>query len=123
MVEAVVPVTTAVVGVGGAVNVRAGGALGVFVWNFPRVVRGVYTELVGRRRVTLVEPRVCGRCGRVMLLRAKHVRYARVVPQPRAELALILSCPACRAEGALLDGPDAHVALRQGLTYLALTPC
>src|SRR5260370_34028728 len=56
-----------------------------------------------------------------MPLRAKHVRYARVVPQQHAELALILSCPACRAEGALLDGPDAHVALRQGLTYLALT--
>jgi hypothetical protein len=56
-----------------------------------------------------------------MLLRAKHVRYARVVPQQHAEVALILSCPACHAEGAMLDGPDAHVALRQGLTYLALT--
>jgi hypothetical protein len=119
--KVMVPVTIAAVGLAVAVNVQTGGSLGVFVWNFPRLVRGVYTELVGRRRVTLVEPPVCERCGRVMLLRAKHVRYARVVPQPHAELALILSCPACRAEGALLDGPDAHVALRQGLTYLALT--
>ncbi len=116
-----VPVTIAAVGLAVAVNVQTGGSLGVFVWNFPRLVRGVYTELVGRRRVALVEPPACERCGRVMLLRAKHVRYARVVPQRHAEMALILSCPACHAEGAMLDGPAAQAALRQGLTYLALT--
>jgi hypothetical protein len=119
--KVMVPVTIAAVGLAVAVNIQTGGSLGMFVWNFPRLVRGVYTEVVGRRRVTLVEPPVCERCGRVMLLRAKHVRYARVVPQQHAEVALIPSCPACHAEGAMLDGPDAHVALRQGLTYLALT--
>jgi hypothetical protein len=116
-----VPVTVAAVGLAVAVNVQTGGSLGVFVWNFPRLVRGVYTEMVGRRRVALVEPPVCERCGRVMLLRAKHVRYARVVPEQQADVALILSCPACHAEGTMLSGRDAHVALRQGLTYLALT--
>jgi hypothetical protein len=119
--KVMVPVTIAAVGLAVAVNVQTGGSLGVFVWNFPRLLRGVYTELVGRRRVALVEPPACERCGRVMLLRAKHVRYARVVPQPHAEVALILSCPACRAGGAMLGGAEAHVALRQGPTYLALT--
>lgn len=117
----VVPVTIAAVGLAVAVNVQTGGSLGVFVWNFPRLVRGVYTEMVGRRRVALVEPPVCERCGRVMLLRAKHVRYARVVPEQQADVALILSCPACHAEGTMLSGSDAQVALRRGLTYLALT--
>ena len=116
-----VPVTIAAVGLAVAVNVQTGGSLGVFVWNFPRLVRGVYTEMVGRRRVALVEPPVCERCGRVMRLRAKHVRYARVVPEHQADVALILSCPACHAEGTMLSGSDAQVALRQGLTYLALT--
>jgi hypothetical protein len=119
--KVMVPVTIAAVGLAVAVNVQTGGSLGVFIWNFPRLMRGVYTELVGRRRVALVEPPTCERCGRVMLLRAKHVRYARVVSEQHADVALILSCPVCRAEGAMLGGPDAHVALRQGLTYLALT--
>jgi hypothetical protein len=48
------------------------------------------------------------------------VAYARVVRQAQADLALILSCPTCRTEGAMLVGRDAHAALRQGLTYLAL---
>jgi hypothetical protein len=117
--KVMVPVTIGAIGLAVAVNVQTGGSLGVFVWNFPRLVRGVYTELVGRRRVALAEPPACERCGRVMVLRANHVRYARVVPQ-HADVALILSCPACHAEGAMLSGPDAHVALRQGLTYLAL---
>jgi hypothetical protein len=119
--KVMVPVTIVTVGLAVAVNVQTGGSLGVFVWNFPRLLRGVYTELVGRRPVTLAEPPVCERCGRVMLLRAKHVRYARVVRQQQADVALILSCPVCHGEGAMLGGPDAHVALRQGLTYLALT--
>src|SRR2546427_894389 len=80
----------------------------------------MYRGMVGRRRIGLVEPPICERCGTVLQLRARHVAYARVVRQTQADLALLLSCPTCRSEGALLIGPDAHAALRQGLTYLAL---
>ena len=53
-----------------------------------------------------------------MQLRARHVQRARLVPQARADLALLVLCPVCDREGALLSGPDAAQALRQGLTYL-----
>jgi hypothetical protein len=116
----VLPVTVAAVGLAVAVNVAAGGSVGVFVWNMPTIARTMYTGMVGRRRVHLVEPVICERCGTVLQLRAKHVAYARVVGQAQADVALILSCPACRAEGAMLVGRDAQAALRQGLTYLAI---
>src|SRR5437773_1916934 len=116
----VVPVTVAAVGLAVAVNVAAGGSVGVFVWNVPNVARAMYRGMVGRRRIGLVEPPICERCGTVLQLRARHVAYARVVRQTQADLALLLSCPTCRSEGALLIGPDAQAALRQGLTYLAL---
>src|SRR2546425_11924811 len=80
----------------------------------------MYTGIMGRRRVSLVAPPICERCGSVLLLQAKHVAYARVVRHAHADVALILSCPTCRTEGAMLVGPDAQAALRQGLTYLAL---
>jgi hypothetical protein len=116
----VVPVTVAAVGLAVAVNVTAGGSMGVFVWNMPNLARRLYTGMVGRRRVSLAEPPICERCGTVLQLRAKHVAYARVVGQARSDLALLLSCPACRAEGAMLVGREAQLALRQGLTYLAI---
>src|SRR5881628_2341922 len=55
-----------------------------------------------------------------MRLRAKHMAHARIVPDGTAGLGLVLSCPDCRSEGALLVGADAQAALRQGLTYLGL---
>ncbi len=116
----VVPMTVATVGLAVAVNVAAGGSLGVFVWNVPNIARAMYKGMVGRRRIGLVEPPICERCGGVMNLRARHVAHARVVREAQADVALLLSCPNCHAEGALLVGPDAHAALRQGLTYLAL---
>lgn len=116
----VVPVTVAAVGIAVAVNVTAGGSLGVFVWNMPNMARALYTGLVGRRSVALAEPPICERCGTVLHLRARHVRYARVVAQGQSDIALILSCPNCHGEGAMLVGRDAQLALRQGLTYLAL---
>lgn len=116
----VVPLTVATVGLAVAVNVAAGGSVGVFVWNMPNIARAMYTGIVGRRRVGLAEPPICERCGAVMNLQAKHVPHARVVSQRQADLALILSCPKCRSEGAMLVGADAHAALRLGLTYLAL---
>ncbi|PYP35420.1 MAG: hypothetical protein DMD46_13100 [Gemmatimonadetes bacterium] len=116
----VLPVTVAAVGLAVAVNVAAGGSVGVFVWNMPNIARMLYTGMVGRRRVTLVEPPICERCGTVLQLRAKHVAYARVVRQTQQDVGLILSCPSCHTEGAMLVGHEAEAALRQGLTYLAL---
>jgi len=119
--KVVVPLTVATVGLAVAVNVAAGGSVGVFVWNMPRIARWMYTRIVGRRAVGLIEPPICERCGTVMRLRARHMAHARVVPDSKADLGLVLSCPSCHAEGALLVGPEAQAALRQGLTYLALT--
>jgi hypothetical protein len=103
-----------------AVNVTAGGSLGVFVWNVPNMARALYTRMVGRRLVGVAEPPICERCGTVLHLRARHVAYARMVGQAQADIALIVSCPNCHGEGAMLVGGDAQLALRQGLTYLAL---
>jgi len=115
-----VPLTVATVGLAVAVNVAAGGSVGVFVWNMPNIAKAMYTGIIGRRAVGLIEPPICERCGSVMQLKAKHVAHARVVPDTKAGLGLVLSCPSCRSEGAMLVGADAHAALRQGLTYLAL---
>ena len=120
-VKVVVPLTVAAVAVGIAANVAAGGSLGVFVWNFGRLADGAYVALVGNRRVTLVEPPICAHCSSVMQLRARHVQRARLVPESHADLALLVLCPTCDREGALLTGPDAAQALRQGLTYLNAT--
>lgn len=119
--KVVVPLSLAAIAVGIAANVAAGGSLGVFVWNFHTLADGVYVALVGNRKVHLEEPPICAHCGSVMQLRAKHVQHARLIPETRADLALVVSCPACRHEGALLVGTAAAQALRQGLTYLNAT--
>jgi hypothetical protein len=49
------------------------------------------------------------------------VQHARLVSQTHADIALLVSCPHCRREGASLTGDDAARALRQGLTYLNAT--
>ena len=114
----VVPLTVAAVGLVIAVNVAAGGSFGFLAWNFARVADGAYVALVGNRRVTLTEPPICAACGSVMQLRARHLKHGRLVKETHAELALLVRCPSCGAEGALLTGPDAAQALRRGLTYL-----
>src|SRR4029077_1622905 len=116
----VLPFPLAAVGLAVAVNVTAGGSLGVFVWNVPRGAQWLYTRMIGRRSVSVAEPPICERCGSVLQVRARHIAYARVVRQAQSDIALILSCPNCHAEGAMLVGRDAQMALRQGLTYLAL---
>jgi len=116
----VVPMTVAAVGLAVAVNVAAGGSVGVFVWNTPRLVKRIYVEMVGRRKIVLVEPPICERCGRVMLLRARHLERARVTTTAREGMALLLTCPSCGAEGTMLTGADAQFALRRGLTFLNL---
>jgi len=119
--KVVLPLTVVAVGLGIAANVAAGGGLGVFVWNLHNVVDQVYIGMVGRRKVALSEPPICAHCGTLMQLRAKHVQHARVVPDAHAEVAVLLSCPSCRREGAQLTGADAVQVLRQGLTYLNVT--
>jgi hypothetical protein len=119
--KVVIPLSLAAVGLGVVANVALGGGLGVVVWNLHNFTEQIYVTIVGRRPVTLVEPPACDRCGAVMLLRAKHVQHARLIAEARADLALLVSCPACHHEGALLTGDDAAQVLRQGLTYLNAT--
>lgn len=116
--KVVVPAGIAIVGLAVAVNVAAGGSLGVLVWNLPNMADAIYMSMVGNRRVLLTDQPVCERCGAAMELRARHVQFARVVPEAGTDLAVILSCPRCHREGALVTGPDAAQVLRQGLTYL-----
>jgi hypothetical protein len=119
--KVVVPLTVAAVGLGIAANVAAGGGLGVLVWNLHHLVDRVYIGIVGNRKVLLTEPPICASCGSLMQLRARHVQHARVVPDAHAEIAVVLSCPQCRRDGAQLTGVDAVQVLRQGLTYLNVT--
>jgi len=118
--KVVVPLTIAAIGMGIAANVAAGGGFGVVVWNIHRVADWIYLRMVGGRKVPLVESPICERCGSLMQLRARHIQHARVVPDQHADMAVVLSCPRCRGEGAQLTGNDAIQVLRQGLTYLNL---
>ena len=119
--KVVVPLTVAAIGLGIAANVAAGGGFGVVVWNIHRIADGIYLRIVGGRKVGLVEAPICAHCGTLMELRARHVQHARVVPDRHADMAVVLSCPRCRQEGAQLTGTDAIQVLRQGLTYLNLS--
>ncbi|MFN2571032.1 MAG: hypothetical protein ABR537_05390 [Gemmatimonadales bacterium] len=118
--KVVVPLTVAAIGLGIAANVAAGGGFGVIVWNIHRVADWMYLRMVGRRKVTMVEPPLCAHCGSVMQLRARHVQHARMVPDRHADMVVLVSCPRCHREGAQLTGGDAIHVLRQGLTYLNL---
>jgi hypothetical protein len=118
--KVVVPLTIAAIGLGIAANVAAGGGFGVIVWNIHRAVDWVYLRIVGSRRVSLTESPICAHCGSVMQLRARHMQHARVVPDTHADMAVVLSCPSCHADGAQLSGIEAVQVLRQGLTYLNL---
>src|SRR3989441_6939907 len=71
----------------------------------PNFARMMYTGIIGRRRVSLVEPPICERCGSVLLLQAKHVAYARVVRHAHADVALILRS-------------EEHTSELQSLAYL-----
>lgn len=116
----VVPLTLAAVGLGIAANVAAGGSFGFLVWQFGGRADQIYLWMVGRRRVELTEPPICEHCGSLLTLQAKHVQHARVVSDARHDLAVLLTCPRCHSEAALLAGPDAQTALRLGLAYLNL---
>jgi len=118
--KVVVPLTVAAIGLGIAANVAAGGGFGVVVWNVHRLADRFYVWLVGGRKVQLLEPPICAHCGTLMQLRARHVQYARIVPDRHAEMAVLLSCSKCRHEATQLTGTDAIQVLRQGLTYMNL---
>ena len=117
--KVVVPVAIAAVGATIALNVAAGGSVGGILWQLPRMGDSIYVWSVGRRKVN-VEPPVCGHCGAIMVLRARHVQDARFTRTVHQDIALILQCPTCEHPGALLEGPDAEHALRSGLTYVNL---
>ncbi len=117
--KVVVPVSIAVVGLSVAVNLAAGGSMGVFIGQVPNIANTIYTGMVGYRKVP-IEPPICAHCGKVMVLRSRHVTDARLQHTTRADLALLLRCPRCKNEGALLEGADAETALRSGLTFLNL---
>lgn len=118
--KVVVPLTVAAIGLGIAANVAAGGGFGVVVWNIHRIADGIYLRIVGGRKVNLLESPICASCGSLMELRARHIQHARVVPDSHADMAVVLSCPRCKREGAQVTGHDATQVLRQGLTYLNL---
>ena len=117
----IVPLTVAAMGAAVAVNVAAGGSVGVFVWQIPNLARSAYIGIVGWRPVRLDEPPVCAHCGAAMTVRARHLRQARLVTDLHARVGLVLVCPRCGHEGAQLEGADAQRALRRGLTYLNLS--
>jgi len=117
--KVVVPVAIAAVGATIALNVAAGGSVGGILWQLPTMGDRVYTWTVGRRKVN-IEPPVCGHCGSVMVLRAKHIQHARFTHTTHQDLALLLRCPRCEYPAAILEGADAERALRSGLTYVNL---
>jgi hypothetical protein len=117
--KVMVPVTLVVVGGMIAFNAAVGGSMGGFMWQIPQLADGVYRGIVGNRKVK-VEPPVCSTCGHIMVLRNKHIQHARLSFTVHQDLALLLSCPKCSNVGALLEGPDAELALRSGLTYVNL---
>jgi hypothetical protein len=117
--KVMIPVTVAVVGATIAINVAAGGSIGGFLWQIPNLSNQAYIWTVGRRKVG-IEPPICGHCGSIMVLRAKHVMNARLTHTAHEDLALLLRCTKCEFPGALLEGADAETALRGGLTYVNL---
>lgn len=114
-------VPVAVVAVGGMVmlNAAAGVGLGGFFGQVPGIIEGVSRSIIGNRTVRIDLP-VCEHCGRVMVIRAKHVQHARLTYTSHNDLALLLSCPHCETFGAQIEGPAAETALRSGMTYLNL---
>lgn len=119
--KVVIPMTLAAVGLGIAANVALGGSFGFLAWNLGRTVDGIYVGMIGSRRVRLVEPPICDHCGTLLRLKARDVQHARVVPDAHRDVGVLVSCPTCHREAALLTGADASAMLRQGLAYLNLS--
>jgi hypothetical protein len=114
-----VPVAAATVGAMVVLNAAAGVGLGGFFGQLPGLIDWTTTRIIGNRKVGVESP-VCDRCGRLMVLRSKHVQHARLTYSTQADLALLLSCPHCQSLGAQIEGAAAEQALRSGMTYLNL---
>ncbi len=119
MLKIYVPVAVVAVGASVALNAAAGGGIAAMMGNLPGMIDGVTTMIVGNRRVPVEVPQ-CDRCGGVMILRSKHIEHARLTKTSHQDLALLVSCPQCHRDGAMLEGADAERALRTGMTYLNL---
>jgi hypothetical protein len=117
--KVVVPVAVVIVGLSVAINAAAGGSMGAFMGQIPGLSQSIYTGIVGYRKVPIESP-ICARCGKIMVLRARHVKDARLQHTTSADLALLLICPSCKGLGAQIEGADAETALRSGLTYVNL---
>lgn len=112
-----VPVAAVTVGAIILLNAAAGVGIGGLFGQVPGVIDGIATRIIGGRRVGIETP-VCESCGRPMILKAKHVQFARLTSNSRHDLALLLSCPHCKSVGAQIEGTEAETALRSGMTYL-----
>src|SRR5262245_34312700 len=78
--KVVVPLTLAAVGLGVAANVAVGGSFGFLIWNIGRWSDNLYVWMVGGRRVNLSEPPICDHCGTLLVVKARHIQHARLVP-------------------------------------------
>jgi hypothetical protein len=116
----IIPATAVAIGGMVAFNFAVGGGMAYMLGQVPGMADTLYTNVVGNRKVANVEAPICERCGKPMVLRAKHLQHARLTSTAHADLALLLSCPSCRVYGAQLEGVDAEVALRAGLTFVNL---
>jgi len=116
----IIPATAVAIGGMVAFNFAVGGSMGAMLGQVPSMADALYTGIIGNRKVADIEPPVCDRCGQPMVLKAKHMQHARLTHTTHADLALMLSCPKCKAYGAQLEGLDAERALRAGLTFVNL---
>jgi hypothetical protein len=116
----IIPATAVAIGGMVAFNFAVGGSMGALLGQVPSMADSLYTTIIGNRKVGDIETPVCDRCGQPMVLKAKHMQHARLTHTAHADLALMLSCPKCKAYGAQLEGLDAERALRAGLTFVNL---
>ena len=103
-----------------AFNFAVGGGMAYMLGQVPGMADGLYTTMVGNRKVSGIDTPLCDRCQKPMVLRAKHLQHARLTHTAHADLALLLSCPNCKVYGAQLEGADAESVLRAGLTFVNL---
>ena len=116
----IIPATAVAIGGMVAFNFAVGGGMAYMLGQIPGMADGLYTTMVGNRKVAGIDPPLCDRCGQPMVLRAKHLQHARLTHTAHADLALLLSCPSCKVYGAQVEGPDAEAVLRAGLTFVNL---
>lgn len=116
----IVPATAIAIGGMVAFNFAIGGGMAYMLGQVPGMADSLYTNVVGNRKVANVEPPICEKCGKTMVLRAKHLQHARLTHTAHEDLALLVSCPDCRVYGAQIEGADAETALRAGLTFVNL---